>query len=62
MIFQILYQDVLIVFYYLLLIKLLQEHVILNDLQKLLKYFNGTAIVAFFKTPFATSASVFSNN
>ena len=33
-----------------------------NDLQKLLKYFNGTAIVAFFRIPFSPSASVFSNN
>ena len=33
-----------------------------RDLQKLLKYFNGTAIAAFFKIPFALSASVFSND
>ena len=33
-----------------------------SDLQKLLKYLNSTAIVAFFKIPFAPSASVFSNN
>ena len=33
-----------------------------RDLQKLLKYFNGTAIIAFPKTPFAPSATVFSNN
>ena len=35
---------------------------ILSDLQKLLKYFNGTAIIAFFKISFASSASVFCNN
>ena len=33
-----------------------------SDLQKLLKYFNGTGIVAFLKIPFPHSASVFSNN
>ena len=33
-----------------------------SDHQKLLKYFNGTAIVAFFRISFAQSASVFSNN
>ena len=33
-----------------------------SDLQKLIKYFNGTAIVAFLEIPFAPSASVFSNN
>ena len=32
------------------------------DFQKLLKYFNGTAIVAFFRIPFAPLASVFPNN
>ena len=30
-----------------------------SDLQKLLKYFNGLAIVAFLKIPFAPSAIVF---
>ena len=30
-----------------------------NDIQILLKYFNGTAIVKFFKIPFALSASAF---
>ena len=33
-----------------------------SDLQKLLKYFNDTAIVGFFKIPFAPSTSVFSNH
>ena len=33
-----------------------------SDLRKLLKYFNGTKIVAFLKTPFAASASVLYNN
>ena len=33
-----------------------------GDLQKLFEYFNGIAIVAFFKILFAPSASVFSNN
>ena len=33
-----------------------------SDLQKLLKYFNGTAIIAFPKTPFVPSETVFSNN
>ena len=33
-----------------------------NDLQKLLKYFNDTAIVTFFSIPFKLSASVFPNN
>ena len=32
-----------------------------SDLQKLLKYFNGTAIVASFRIPFALSNSVFSD-
>ena len=31
-------------------------------LQKLLKYFNGTAIVTFFKSLFAPFSAVFSNN
>ena len=35
---------------------------ILSDLQKLLKYFNSTKIVAVFEIPFALSASVFPNN
>ena len=33
-----------------------------SDLKKLLKYLNGTAIVAFLKIPFAPSASVFPDN
>ena len=33
-----------------------------SDVQKFLKYFTGTAIVAFFRTPFALSGSVFPNN
>ena len=33
-----------------------------SDLQKLLKYFNGTEIDAFFKIQFAPSATVHSNN
>ena len=33
-----------------------------GDLQKLLKYFNGTAVVAFFRIPFASSATVFRIN
>ena len=33
-----------------------------SDLQKLLRYFNGTAIVVFFNIPFAPSATVFPNN
>ena len=33
-----------------------------SDLQKWLKYFNGTATVAFFSIPFVPSASVFPNN
>ena len=33
-----------------------------SDLQKLLKYFNGRASVAFYKIPFALSATVFPNN
>ena len=33
-----------------------------SDLQKLLKCFNDTAIVAFFRILFAQSASVFPNN
>ena len=33
-----------------------------SDLQKLLKYFNGTAIAAFFKISFAPSATLFPNN
>ena len=37
-------------------------HSISRDLQKLLKYFNGTGIVAFLKIIFAASATVFSNN
>ena len=35
---------------------------IVNDLQKLRKYFNGRAIFEFLKTPFAPTATVFSNN
>ena len=35
---------------------------ILSDLQKLLKHFNGTAIVTFFRIQFVLSAWVFSNN
>ena len=34
----------------------------LSDLQKLLRCFNGTAIVAFVKTLFVPSAAVFPNN
>ena len=33
-----------------------------SGLQKLLKYFNGTAIVAFFRVPLFPSTSVFPNN
>ena len=33
-----------------------------SDLQKSLKYFNGTVIVAFFRIPLATSTEAFSNN
>ena len=33
-----------------------------SDLQKLLKYFNSTVIVTFFRTSLASSASLFSNN
>ena len=33
-----------------------------SDLQKLLKYFSGTAIAAFLKIPFAPFAAVFPNN
>ena len=33
-----------------------------SDLQKLPKYFNGTARVTFFRIPFAPSVSVFPNN
>ena len=33
-----------------------------NDLQKLLKYFNGRAIVTFFEVSFAPTASIFFNN
>ena len=33
-----------------------------NDLQKLLEFFNEAAIFAFFRIPFALSASVFRNN
>ena len=33
-----------------------------SDLQRLLKYFNGTAIVTFLKIAFALSLSMFSNN
>ena len=33
-----------------------------NDIQKLLKYFNGTSIVAFFRIPIASSASVLPKN
>ena len=33
-----------------------------SDIQKLLKYFNGTTIVAFFRIPLSPQASVFSNN
>ena len=35
---------------------------ITSNLQTLLKYFNGTAIVAFLKIPFVPSAAVFHNN
>ena len=35
---------------------------ILSGIQKSLKYFNGIAIVAFFKIPFAPSITVFPNN
>ena len=35
---------------------------ILNNLQKLHEYLNGTAIVSFFRIPFAPSPAVFSNN
>ena len=35
---------------------------ILSDLQKLLKHFDGTAIVAFLKVPFAPFAAVFPNH
>ena len=35
---------------------------ILSDLQKLLNYFNGSPIVTCFRTPFAPSELVFSNN
>ena len=89
LIFQILYWEVLIAFDHLLLVKLLQEHIILSelvsafslpgtdktqyffhlsfnsilqlingissDLQKLLRYFNGTAIAAFFRIPLSPS-------
>ena len=34
----------------------------MSDLEKLLKYFNGTATAAFFKIPFVLSASLFPNN
>ena len=33
-----------------------------SNLRKLLKYFNEKAIVAFFKIPFAPSATIFPNN
>ena len=33
-----------------------------SDLKKLLKHFNGTAIVALFRISFAPSASAFPNN
>ena len=33
-----------------------------SNTQKLLKYFNGTAIVAFSRIPFVSSASLFPNN
>ena len=33
-----------------------------NDCQKLLRYFNGTVIVAFFRIKLFPSATVFSNN
>ena len=33
-----------------------------NDLQKLLKYFNSRAIVAFFEVSFAPTTSIFFNN
>ena len=33
-----------------------------NDLEKITKYFNGTAIFAFFRIPLVPSASVFPNN
>ena len=35
---------------------------ILSDLQKLLRYFNGTAIIAFFRIKSFPSATVNSNN
>ena len=35
---------------------------ILRDIQKLHKYFNGTATAPFFRIPFASSATMFSNN
>ena len=35
---------------------------ILSDLQKLLRYFNGTAIIAFFRISLLPSAAVFLNN
>ena len=35
---------------------------ILGDLQKLLRYFNDTAIVSFFRIPFNSLAFVFPNN
>ena len=33
-----------------------------SDPQKLLKYFNGTAVAAFFKIPFISSATIFPYN
>ena len=32
-----------------------------SDLQKLLKYFNGTEVVAFLRTPFVSTALLFPN-
>ena len=44
------------------LFKFLFNWAISNDIQKLLKYFNSTANVAFVRIPFAQSAIVFPNN
>ena len=33
-----------------------------NDLQELIKFFNGTGITAFLKTPLAPTVTVFYNN
>ena len=37
-------------------------NVISSNLQKLLKYFNGTEIVTFLKIPFSPSANLFPNS